>query len=66
MQGMFNQHLYRLQIVVVKANLIHSKLFHTTIRTNLHYNMHTFTIYAWILNTLNFVDHSNTRFIIIS
>ncbi len=26
-------------------------LFHITITTNLHYNMHTFTIFALILNT---------------
>ncbi len=28
--------------------------------------MHTFTIFALILNTPNFIIHSNTRFVVIS
>jgi hypothetical protein len=43
---------------MIKVNLILEELFHTTITTNLHYNMHIFTIYALILNIHDFVIHS--------
>jgi len=37
---------------MVEVNLIPIKLFHSTVITNLHYNMHTFTIFALILNSV--------------
>jgi hypothetical protein len=37
-----------------------------TVTTNLHYNMHTFTILALILNTHVFAIHQNTIFMVIS
>jgi hypothetical protein len=42
---------------MVKVNLILVKLFDSIIITNLHYNMHTFTIFALILNTLDSTVH---------
>ncbi len=42
---------------MVQMDLILAKLFHTTITTNLHYNMHTFRFFALILNTLDYVVH---------
>jgi hypothetical protein len=42
---------------VVKVDLIHAKLLHTNVTTNLHFNMHTFTIFALILNTHDYVAH---------
>jgi hypothetical protein len=42
---------------MVEVNLIPAKLFHITITTDLHYNMHTFTIFVLILNTLDFGVH---------
>ncbi len=47
-------------------NLIPAKLFHTIVTIDLHYNMHTFTISALILNTHNSTIHLNTRFMVIS
>jgi hypothetical protein len=43
---------------MIKVNLILEELFHTTITTNLQYNMHIFIIYVLILNTPDFVIHS--------
>jgi hypothetical protein len=42
---------------MVEMNLIPAKLFHTTVTTYLHYNMHTSIIYALILNTPDLVVH---------
>jgi hypothetical protein len=42
---------------LVEVDLINVELFHTTVITYLHYNMHTFTIFVLILNTLDFVVH---------
>jgi hypothetical protein len=49
----FPQHGYQM----VEVNLIPIKLFHSIVITNLHYNMHTFTIFVLILNTFDFVVH---------
>jgi hypothetical protein len=46
-----------LDIFLVEVNLIVAKLFHTTITTDLHYNMHTFIIFAVILIKFDFVIH---------
>jgi hypothetical protein len=51
---------------MVEMNLIPAKLFHTIVTIDLHYNMHTFTISALILNTHNSTIHLNTRFMVIS
>jgi hypothetical protein len=42
---------------MVDVYLIPAKLLHTTITTYVVYNMHTFTIFALILSTPNFVVH---------
>jgi hypothetical protein len=47
-------------------DLILVELFHIIVTTNLHYNMHTFTISTLILNTPDFEIHSNTKFMVIS
>jgi hypothetical protein len=51
---------------MVEVNLIPAKLFHTIITIDLHYNMHTFTIFALIINTPNSIVHLNTKFMVIS
>jgi uncharacterized protein YjaG (DUF416 family) len=43
--------------VVVEVDLILAKLFHIIVTINLHYNMHTFTTFALILNTLKSTIH---------
>jgi hypothetical protein len=42
---------------VVEVDLILAKLFHITITIDLHYNMHIFTTFALILNTLKSTIH---------
>jgi hypothetical protein len=42
---------------MVEVNLILVKLFRSIVIIDLHYNMHTFIIFALILNTLDFVVH---------
>jgi hypothetical protein len=38
---------------MVEVDLILVELIHTIVTIDLHYNMHTFTIFALILNTSN-------------
>jgi hypothetical protein len=42
---------------MVNVDLITTKLLHIIVTTYLHYNMHTFTIHALILNTLDYAVH---------
>jgi len=42
---------------VVEVDLVLAKLLHITVTINLHYNMHTFTTFTLILNTLKFTIH---------
>jgi hypothetical protein len=53
----FIQVLTKLEYVVVKVNLIIAEFFQTTITTDLHFNMHTFTISNLIFNTFNYAIH---------
>ncbi len=42
---------------MVEVDLILVELFDTTVTIDLHYNMHTFTIYALISNSHDFIVH---------
>jgi hypothetical protein len=42
---------------VVEVDLILAKLFHIIVTIDLHYNMHPFTTFALILNTLKSTIH---------
>jgi hypothetical protein len=43
--------------VLLKWRLIPVELFHVIVTTYLHYNMHMFTNFALIVNTLDFAVH---------
>jgi hypothetical protein len=42
---------------MVDVDLIPTELLHSIVTTYLHYNMHTFTIFALILNTPDSLVH---------
>jgi hypothetical protein len=42
---------------VVEVDLILAELLHIIVTIDLHYNMHTFTTFTLILNTLKFTIH---------